>query len=65
MSHEPKPTARKDIGELMYVRCAGCGEWLDVKPGNMNMISHGFCQKCFDEQIALIDRTTRETATGS
>ena len=39
-------TIRKDSAELMYVQCASCREWLDVKPGKMNEISHTICPKC-------------------
>jgi len=33
-------------GELMYVRCAWCGRWTDVKPGPVNGVTHGMCAAC-------------------
>ncbi len=42
--------------ELMYVRCAGCGDWMDVKPGQMNLISHSYCPKCFAEEMRKLSR---------
>ncbi len=40
-----------DNAELMYVKCAYCGKWLDVKPGKMNRISHAICPECFDREM--------------
>jgi hypothetical protein len=45
-----------ESAELMYVRCAACGQWLDVKPGHMNMVSHGLCESCFKKEMAALDR---------
>jgi len=41
----PAPETRGP-GELMYIRCAWCGRWIDVKPGPMNQITHGMCEEC-------------------
>jgi hypothetical protein len=41
----------QDSEELMYVKCAYCGQWLDVKPGKMNLISHAICPDCFEKEI--------------
>ena len=41
--------------ELMYVICAKCKMWLDVKPGRMNTISHGLCPKCYEEASRELD----------
>jgi len=30
----------------MYVRCAWCGKWLDVKEHHEGAISHGICDEC-------------------
>ena len=48
-------------GQLMYVRCAACGDWLDVKPGHMNQISHSLCPACFQKEMDRIDEC--ETAS--
>lgn len=43
-----------DTGELMYVRCSLCGEWMDSKPGRLNWVSHGLCPVCHDKEMARI-----------
>jgi hypothetical protein len=56
-SREPiLPTAdpEEDNGELMYVRCALCGEWMDVKPGKLNWVSHGLCPSCHAKEMTRI-----------
>ena len=40
--------------ELMYVKCASCGKWIDVKPGEMNKVSHGICPACFRREMAKL-----------
>ena len=40
----------------MYVRCSVCGKWMDVKPGQMNMISHSFCPACYEEEMRKLKR---------
>lgn len=37
--------------ELMPVRCAYCGNWMDVKPGKINAISHGACPECYEREL--------------
>ena len=37
---------KKESAELMYVQCAYCREWIDVKPGKMNEITHTICPAC-------------------
>jgi len=54
-----KPTG--DSGELMYVKCSYCGEWLDVKPGGMNLISHSICPKCFHELTGKLPPAPHKT----
>lgn len=44
--------SKKDTGELMYVQCSYCREWLDVKPGQMNEITHSICPVCMKKIIA-------------
>lgn len=44
-------TESHDSAELMYVKCAYCGKWLDVKPGKMNRISHTICPDCFEKEM--------------
>ena len=46
----------------MYVRCAVCGEWLDVKPGGINRISHGLCSKCFESEMERVRRRAKGSA---
>lgn len=42
-------------GQLMYIKCAQCGAWMDVKPGNLNEVSHGFCPACTERQVRAFD----------
>lgn len=32
--------------DMMYVQCAYCREWIDVKPGKVGSVSHTVCPKC-------------------
>ena len=48
----PKP----ENGELMYVKCAYCGAWMDVKPGHLNIISHGLCESCYATEMKKLDK---------
>lgn len=41
----------EESGELMYVKCAYCGKWLDVKPGQINWVSHGICDECLQKEL--------------
>lgn len=47
-----------DLGELMYVKCAYCGKWMDVKPGHMNWVSHGLCDDCLKKELEKIKGRT-------
>lgn len=47
--------APEESGELMYVKCAECGRWLDVKPGGMNKVSHTLCKECLEKQLRELD----------
>jgi hypothetical protein len=49
--------------ELMYVVCATCKAWYDVKPGRINQISHGLCPKCYEEASKELDAIEREADT--
>ena len=40
-----------DFAELMYVKCAGCGKWMDVKPGHLNLVSHSLCNDCLQKEL--------------
>lgn len=42
-------------GSLMYVMCSKCREFLDPKPGNLNSVSHGLCQKCYEEEMKTMN----------
>ena len=35
----------------MYVKCAGCGKWMDVKPGHLNLVSHSLCNDCLEKEM--------------
>ncbi|MBP7829061.1 MAG: hypothetical protein KA248_04005 [Kiritimatiellae bacterium] len=50
MSRPDKKSA-KESAELMYVKCAACGKWIDVKPGEMNKVSHGICPDCYRKEM--------------
>jgi ribosomal protein S26 len=44
-----------DSGELMYVKCAYCGKWMDVKPGNMTWVSHSLCEECLAKEMKKLE----------
>lgn len=44
-----------DSAELMYVKCATCGKWMDVKPGHINNISHSICPDCFKKEMHKLE----------
>ena len=50
--------------ELMYVKCAYCGNWMDVKPGRMNRISHSICPACFDKAMPKDRKREKEVKSG-
>ena len=54
----PSDAAPQESGELMYVKCAGCGKWMDVKPGHLNSISHSLCPACYELEIRKLERGT-------
>ena len=62
MSRQEKSS--KNSAELMYVKCASCGKWIDVKPGEMNKVSHGICPACFRREMAKLDRLKAHPPTG-
>ncbi|HBA86259.1 MAG TPA: hypothetical protein DCZ95_19425 [Verrucomicrobia bacterium] len=49
-----------DSGELMYVKCAYCGKWMDVKPGQMNQITHTLCKDCLEKQMKELEDLDKE-----
>lgn len=56
----------KDSGELMYIRCAYCRAWVDVKPGKMTDVTHTICAECARKVLADFEKkagpkTTRKT----
>jgi hypothetical protein len=53
---------RRNSAELMYVQCASCREWLDVKPGRMNEITHTICPKCMKSMLATRKKTRDKKA---
>lgn len=52
----PPDEAPQESGELMYVKCAGCGKWMDVKPGHLNSISHSLCPACYAQEIRKLEQ---------
>ena len=46
-----RPDDDAESAELMYVKCAYCGKWMDVKPGNMNLVSHSLCDDCLKKEM--------------
>lgn len=52
MTDEPK--RQDDTGELMYVKCAYCGKWMDVKPGNISWVSHSLCEDCLAKEMEKV-----------
>ncbi len=54
---EPKKE-QEDSGALMYVKCAYCGKWMDVKPGRLHWVSHGLCEECLAKEMAKIRAPT-------
>ena len=48
----PVPEISGSSAELMYIKCAACGAWLDVKPGEMNRVSHSLCSDCYVKALA-------------
>ena len=45
----------------MYIKCAYCGSWMDVKPGHLNVISHGLCENCYAAEMRKLDKPASET----
>lgn len=39
----------------MYVKCAYCGKWMDVKPGNMSWVSHSLCEDCLAKEMKKLE----------
>ena len=52
-------TAKAHPSELMYVQCAYCKEWIDVKPGGMNQITHTICQACAQKVSAALRKSRK------
>jgi hypothetical protein len=50
---EPKKEP-DDSAALMYVKCAYCGKWMDVKPGHLHWVSHGLCDDCLAKEMEKI-----------
>ena len=45
-------TDTRESGELMYVQCMYCREWMGVKPGKIGDISHSVCPECSEKLLA-------------
>jgi len=57
----PTPdSGEDDLAELMYIKCADCGRWVDVKPGKMNLITHTLCKECLDKQLRELEQMDGE-----
>lgn len=55
-SHSSISSDSSDSAELMYVKCASCGKWMDVKPGHINNISHSLCPECYRQEMGKLDQ---------
>lgn len=54
MSRAETRRPSEDHAELMAVKCAHCGAWMDVKPGHINTISHSICPTCYEQEMRKI-----------
>lgn len=64
LEHESAFMAEFDLnGEYMYVRCAWCGTWMDIKPGKMNEITHSICDSCFKENMKSVGNNTASSSS--
>ena len=52
---DQEPAPKPESAELMYIKCAYCGAWMDVKPGHLNAISHGLCESCYAAEMRKLD----------
>jgi len=52
----PTSPGEEESAELMYIKCAVCGAWMDVKPGHINHISHSFCPTCYEAEMRKLNR---------
>jgi ssDNA-binding Zn-finger/Zn-ribbon topoisomerase 1 len=50
-----KTKQHEESAELMYVKCAYCGKWMDVKPGNMTWVSHSLCEECLAKEMKKLE----------
>ena len=48
-------TNHEESAELMYVKCAYCGKWMDVKPDNMTWVSHSFCEEYLAKEMKKLE----------
>ena len=60
-STDQEPSNKPEGAELMYIKCAYCGSWMDVKPGHLNVISHGLCENCYAAEMRKLDKPASET----
>lgn len=54
----------EESAELMYVKCAYCGKWMDVKPGHLNWVSHGLCDECLAKELEKIQSRSQKKEPG-
>ena len=55
-STRPPAPDEEESAELMFVKCAVCGVWMDVKPGHINHISHSYCPACYEKEMRKLNR---------
>jgi len=55
-TQEPADDPSPESAELMYVKCSGCGKWMDVKPGHINSISHSLCPECYAREMRKLEQ---------
>ena len=47
-----------DSASLMYVVCAKCRKFLEVRPGPIEAMTHTYCEDCYHEMMKEIERAT-------
>jgi hypothetical protein len=48
---ENEDSVKEIFSGLMYIRCAWCNRWVDVKEGNLGSVTHTICKECSEEQV--------------
>jgi len=48
---ENEDSVKEIFSGLMYIRCAWCNRWVDVKEGNLGSVTHTIGKECSEEQV--------------